>query len=133
LITLKCRKLGCAEPAGPGSYCWPAPAERGERSWYAVVLCVEHGSRALAKGARHLPYRPAVSKGHAVEGPGPLEADLRRVGTAWWRLVLDDSLALWVGARVSLGLPEVKPMSELDTFAPDTASEAIEAAAALGL
>ncbi|HWO11421.1 MAG TPA: hypothetical protein VNN80_18130 [Polyangiaceae bacterium] len=42
-------------------------------------------------------------------------------------------MEVWLGARSSLGLPPVKAPDEGFSMAPDISSEAIEAAAALGL
>jgi hypothetical protein len=64
---------------------------------------------------------------------GPVERDLRAAGVRWWRLVLLESMRVWRGARLSLGLSEIPTVSEGSRYAPDIASEAIEHAEALGL
>lgn len=64
---------------------------------------------------------------------GPCARDLRRVGPSWWRLDLPEAFELWLGARLSLGLPPVNTPAEAGVYALDISSEAIEAADALGL
>jgi hypothetical protein len=64
---------------------------------------------------------------------GELAADLRRAGAQWWWLQHRESMEVWLGARLSLGLPPVNTPVEGGVYADDISSEAIECAEALGL
>lgn len=62
---------------------------------------------------------------------GPVESELRRVGVRWWTLG-KEAYWMWEGAIVSLELAS-EEWTLLGEIAADVASEAIEAAEALGL
>lgn len=64
---------------------------------------------------------------------GPCALDLRQAGAKWWVLQRRESLDVWLGARLSLGLEIVNTTAEGGVYAVDVSSEAIEAAEALGL
>ncbi len=65
-----------------------------------------------------------------VMGPG--EAELRRVGSCWWWIENQVAQGLFEGAIISLQLGNEECL-QLKDFSGDVMSEAIEAAAALGL
>lgn len=63
---------------------------------------------------------------------GEVETELRVAGIRWWQLG-PEAFGVWMGARLSLGLNETNTPAEAGVYQVDVASEAIEAAAALGL
>jgi hypothetical protein len=65
---------------------------------------------------------------------GPVSLELRRVGVRWWLLKSPQALNVWMMARVSLGIVgELGPRGVSGSYGRDIASEAIEAAEALGI
>lgn len=64
---------------------------------------------------------------------GPVARDLRRAGLDWWKFRERESYRLWLGAVESLGLGDHVARFKMSSVAGDIASEAIEAAEALGL
>jgi hypothetical protein len=117
----RCRYSPCPHPATSGAFVFPIDPPVGQKRWAFTLLCLMHGVQAVRKGARRLCWRP--KPGDRAEGQ--LEHELRqhRAETRTSR-----AHRLWMGARAELRRQgNRRPSSE------EVASEAIEAAEALGL
>lgn len=113
----------CGSPAARGAFTWgmgpPLP-------WLFALLCEACGTRALELGARRIRWRPKPSARYErVRGMGSVEIELRRPQP---EILTGAAHRVWQGARAELARRGVRrPTSS------EIASEAIEAAGALGL
>jgi hypothetical protein len=95
-------------------------------SWGFALLCLGHGVRAVGRGARHISWRPQPGE----RAQGNLEHELRtRWGDGGQNEVMTSAAHyIWAGARA-----ELRRQGNGRPTSSEIASEAIEAAEALGL
>jgi hypothetical protein len=122
----RCRYARCLDPATSGAFVFPLDPPIGQKRWGFTLLCLHHGLGAVRKGARHMSWRPEPGD----RAQGNVEHELRaRWGEGGRSEVMTGSAHhVWAGARAELRRRgNGQPSSE------EIASEAIEAAEALGL
>lgn len=122
----RCRYRPCPDPAMPGAFVIPLAEPVGGRRWGYFCLCMPHGALAVSKGARYIDWRPKPGE----RALGVVEHELRaRWGEGGNREVMTATThRVWAGARA-----ELRRRGHLRPSSAEIASEAIEAAEALGL
>lgn len=107
-------------PAQDGAFVFPLLPPQEGKHWGFTLLCLGHGMLAVGRGARYIPWRPRPGE-RAV---GNVEAELREN-----REVMSSAAhQVYGGARA-----ELRRWGNLSPTPEEIASEAIEAAEALGL
>jgi hypothetical protein len=103
-----------------GAFVFPLEPPREGKRWAFTLLCIVDGFLAVSRGARHISWRPKPGD----RAQGHVEHELRE-----GREILTSAAHhVWAGARA-----ELRRRGNAQPSSAEVASEAIEAAEALGL